>query len=233
MVGGRTVLVFRGASKKFGDHWALRGCDFAIPRQSIWALIGANGAGKTTCLRLAAGLEEPTEGIVTVAGIDIVRRRKEASSLIGFCPDVPFLYDFLTGEEFLRFLAGLWGLDPEVRENRIEKLLHVTGLSQSARRVIGEYSRGMRQKLGLAGALLHGPRLLLLDEPFTNVDGESEAEMKNLLRDFAREGGSVLFATHRMDLVRDLAEGYVHLAEGQVVNVVMQKNSTLRGGVEG
>lgn len=210
------MLIFDGVLKSFGEHRVLAGCTFSIPEGTIWGLVGPNGAGKTTTLRLAAGLDRPSAGTIRVGGRDPQCSSREVRALIGFCPDVPFAYEFLTGREFLRFVAGLWGLRGSVTDERCAALLHQFRLGPVADRLVREYSRGMRQKLGLAAAVLHGPRLLLLDEPFTNVDAESETVLHQWLSDFASRGGTVVFATHRMDLVSQLAERCLELHDGQV-----------------
>ncbi|MDN5293788.1 MAG: type transport system ATP-binding protein [Eubacteriales bacterium] len=210
------MLIFEGVSKSFGEHQVLIHCSFHLPAGQVWALVGPNGAGKTTTLRLAAGLLEPTSGKVWLDGHDVHTERDKVRPLIGFCPDAPFAYEFLTGREFLYFIGRLWKLPAAVVEERVEKVLCELNLEQAINRPIREYSRGMRQKLGFVVAVLHQPRLLLLDEPFTAVDAESERVMRKLLLDFVHKGGSVLFATHNMNLVEKLAVRCLRIQDGRI-----------------
>lgn len=210
------MLSFEGVSKSFGEHQVLINCSFHLPAGQVWALVGPNGAGKTTTLLLAAGLLEPTSGKVWLYGHDVHRDRDKVRPLIGFCPDVPFAYEFLTGREFLCFVGRLWKIPPAVVEERVKRVLCDLNLEQAINRPIREYSRGMRQKLGFIVAVLHQPRLLLLDEPFTAVDAESERVMRKLLLDFVHKGGSVLFATHNMNLVEKLADRCLRIQDGRI-----------------
>lgn len=216
------MLVFDKVSKSFGKHTVLTNCSFSLPARSVWALTGPNGAGKTTTLRLAAGLEGPSKGQILAEGHDVQAERESVRHLVGFSPDVPFAYEFLTGREFLQFVGRLWELPKTAVEDRTHGLLTQMCLDQMLDRPVREYSRGMRQKLGFVVAILHQPRLLLLDEPFTAVDLESRKVMLQWLYDFAMAGGSVLFATHDEELIRQLAQRVVHIVDHQFVISIVE-----------
>jgi ABC-type multidrug transport system, ATPase component len=227
------MLVFDTVSKSFGKHVVLTNCSFQLPAGSVWALVGPNGAGKTTTLRLAAGLENPSAGQVLVNGHNVQKERHAVQRLIGFCPDVPFAYEFLTGREFLHFVGRLWGLSRTVAEERIAEMLSRLGLDNMADRLVREYSRGMRQKLGFIAAVLHHPCVLLLDEPFTAVDAHSESVMCEWLRGYAQGGRSVLFATHNRELVRKLADKCLRLVNGHMVEEDVNAYTTFQQSAKG
>ncbi|MBE3557500.1 MAG: ABC transporter ATP-binding protein [Firmicutes bacterium] len=211
------MLVLENVTKRFGDHLVLSECNLTLPKGESWGLVGPNGVGKTTTLRLIAGLEAPTAGRILVDGHAIDQEPEKVHRLIGFCPDVPFAYPFLTGWEFLSFIGSLWRLPPEQAKADAEDLLERLGLAQAAHQLVETYSRGMLQKLGLITAVLHRPKLLLLDEPFTAVDAESRVAMLAWLRAFVKEGGTLFFATHDMELIRTLANKWVRIVDGHMV----------------
>ncbi len=172
---------------------------------------GENGAGKSTLLRMIAGLNEPTEGSIEIFGVP----NREALHEIGYMAHAPLLYDELDGMENLRFFARLYGIDTD---QPLTEALQRVGLDPALSRRVGEYSQGMRQRLSLARAIFHGPRLLLLDEPFSNVDPESALQIAKLLAAMRSGGNTILLVTHQVGLLANLAEEYLMLSHGQLVD---------------
>jgi ABC-2 type transport system ATP-binding protein len=191
--------------------------DLTVPRGSFFGLVGPNGAGKTTLLLMAVGLLRPTAGRSQVFGVDIWAAPNPAKDLMGVLPDGLAMPERLTGRELLTFLGQLRGLDPDTVAQRTEELLHVMGLTDAERTLVIDYSTGMRKKIGLATALLHRPRLLVLDEPFEAVDPVSAVTIKTILQRFVAAGGSVVLSSHMMALVEQLCDTVAIMAQGSVV----------------
>jgi ABC-type multidrug transport system ATPase subunit len=174
-------------------------------------LRGENGAGKSTLLRMIAGLNEPTEGSIHLFGIP----NKQALARMGYMAHAPLLYDELSGMENLRFFAQLYGIDSDAP---LAQAMERVGLDPALERRVGQYSQGMRQRLSLARAIFHGPQLLLLDEPFSNVDPDSALQIAKLLADMRSSGATILLVTHQVGLLANLADEYLMLSHGQLVD---------------
>ncbi|MFN3230320.1 MAG: ABC transporter ATP-binding protein, partial [Asticcacaulis sp.] len=175
-----------------GDKLAVDHIDLAIAPGTFYALLGPNGAGKTTTLRMVAGLLAPTSGSVSVFGIDALKDPEAAKRQIAWVPDEPLLYDKLTPLEYLEFIAGLWQVPGDVAKARAEELLTYLGLWENRAQRCETFSRGMKQKAALAGALLHDPQLLILDEPLTGLDAAASRDVKDLLQRKVRDGATVI-----------------------------------------
>ncbi|RJL30517.1 ABC transporter ATP-binding protein [Bailinhaonella thermotolerans] len=215
--GAAPALRVDGLHKAFGEHVAANRVSLTVQPGSFYGLVGPNGAGKTTTLSMAVGLQRPDAGRSLVFGVDVWRDPLAAKRLMGVLPDGLALPERLTGRELLTYLGTLSGLDPATVERRASELLDVMELSGSAERtLVIDYSTGMRKKIGLASALLHGPRLLVLDEPFEAVDPVSAATLKNILRRFVAGGGAVLLSSHVMALVEQLCDTVAVMAGGVV-----------------
>jgi ABC-2 type transport system ATP-binding protein len=210
------ALEIRGLVKRF-DRPAVSGLDLRIPAGEFYTLLGPNGAGKTTTLRMVSGLLRPDRGTITVFGIDALADPIEAKRIMAWIPDEPMLYDRLTPIEYLEFVAGLWGVDSRVAAARAQELLSLLGLSPHANERCDRFSKGMRQKVVLAGALVHEPKLVLLDEPFTGLDAGSARLVKEVLRQRVREGCSVIMTTHILDVAERLADRIGVMAQGALV----------------
>lgn len=207
-----------GLHKAFGEYTAVRHVDLTVARGSFYGLVGPNGAGKTTALSMAVGLLRPDEGRSLVFGVDVWAQPLPARRLLGVLPDGLALPERLTGRELLTYLGQLHGLGAATVAARTGELLDVLGLTGDAERtLVVDYSTGMRKKIGLAIALLHGPRLLVLDEPFEAVDPVSAATLKRILNRFVAGGGSVLLSSHVMALVEQLCDTVAVLAKGAVL----------------
>ncbi|HLU73848.1 MAG TPA: ABC transporter ATP-binding protein [Nonomuraea sp.] len=212
-----TALRAIGLRKAFGDHLAADDIHLTVPAGSFYGLVGPNGAGKTTTLAMAVGLLRPDAGRAEIFGVDVWRDTVRAKALIGVLPDGNALPERLTGREVLTYLGLLRGLEPDVVAERTDELLRVLELHTAERTLVIEYSTGMRKKIGLAVALLHAPRLLVLDEPFEAVDPVSAATIRTILRRFADGGGSVIISSHVMALVEQLCDHVGVISDGRVV----------------
>jgi ABC-2 type transport system ATP-binding protein len=210
------ALTLNALCKSFGrpavDHLCL-----CVQRGELYALLGPNGAGKTTTLRMIAGLLQPDAGSVQIFGIDLARDPAGAKQALAYLPDEPMLYDKLKPSEYLEFVAGLWGIKPEVAAPRALGLLEMLGLAPHAHELTEGFSRGMKQKLALAGALVHEPQLLILDEPLTGLDAAAARQVKNLLLEHVRRGGTVILTTHILDVAERLAERIGIIQSGRLI----------------
>jgi ABC-2 type transport system ATP-binding protein len=209
-----------GNLTKVFDKPAVDGLNLTIQAGEFYALLGPNGAGKTTTLKIIAGLLQPNAGSVKVFGIDALADPIAAKQLIAWVPDEPMIYDKLTPFEYLEFVAGLWGMDAPNAERRAGELIEWLGLGPNAHDRCQGFSRGMRQKVALAGALVHEPRLLILDEPLTGLDAGSARQVKEVLARRREDGVAVVMTTHILEVAERMAEriGVIHkgrmIAEG-------------------
>ena len=216
--GTRSNLVqVSGVSKSFGGKSALRNVSFSVPGGWICGLLGPNGAGKTTLFRLLMGILKATEGSLLIDGLDAFADRVEAMRLIGFLPDDPVFYSYLSGREVLELSAAMHGLHVGTTMERMAPLIGRLRMADDLGAYAEDYSRGMKKKLGLLLALLHRPKLLVLDEPTNGLDVEAMHLFYDLILDEARQGTTVLFSTHLMDHVAKLCSHVVVLNEGAVV----------------
>lgn len=214
--GAEPALALRGLHKAFGTKVAVDQVDLTVPRGSFFGLVGPNGAGKTTLLSMAVGLLRPDAGTAHLLGRDVWAEPMSAKSQLGVLPDGLAMPERLTGREVLTFIGQLRGLDPDVLAQRTQELLDVMGLGSEERTLVVDYSTGMRKKIGLATALLHNPRVLVLDEPFEAVDPVSATTLKVLLRRYVTHGGSVVLSSHVMSLVEQLCDTVAVMADGVV-----------------
>ncbi|WP_018349120.1 ABC transporter ATP-binding protein [Longispora albida] len=218
----------RGLVKKFGDKTAVAGVDLAVPAGSFFGLLGPNGAGKTTSLSMAVGLLRPDAGTAYVLGHDVWQDPTAAKKLLGVLPDAVRMFDRLTGLELLTYTGLLRGMPNDEISARATELLAVLGLSDARGTLVVDYSAGMKKKIGLACALLHAPKLLVLDEPFEAVDPVSAATIRDILNKYVRSGGTVIFSSHVMEVVERLCSHVAILADG-VIKVVGTLDE-VRGG---
>ena len=205
-----------GVGKSFGAKEALRGVSFSVPAGQVCGLLGANGAGKTTLFRLLMGILKASEGALLVDGRDAFEDRVATKRLIGFLPDEPVFYSYLSGRETLELSAAMHGLDARAAVDRLAPLAERLRLHGELGAYAEDYSRGMKKKLGLLLALLHRPRLLVLDEPSSGLDVEATRLFHDLIAEQAAEGTTVLFSTHLMDQVERLCSDVVVLGGGTV-----------------
>jgi ABC-2 type transport system ATP-binding protein len=196
---------------------AVAGIDLSIAPGEFYGLLGPNGAGKTTTLRMLAGLLKPDAGSIHIGGVDMLADPRAAKSLIAWLPDEPMLYDKLTVAEYLEFIAGLWGVDPSRAERSAQELLERVDLWPHRHERCESFSRGMKQKAALVGALIHDPRLLILDEPLTGLDAAIAREVKDLLLERARLGCTVILTTHIMDVAERLVDRVGIIQSGRLI----------------
>ena len=206
-----------GVTKSFGTKVAVKNVSFAVPSGQICGLLGPNGAGKTTLFRLLMGILKATEGSLLVDGRDAFEDRVEVKRLIGFLPDEPIFYSYLSGRELLELSAAMHGLDVRATMARITPVIARLRLAEDIDNYAEDYSRGMKKKLGLLLAMLHEPKLLVLDEPTNGLDVESTRLFYDLIFETARQGTTVLFSTHLMDHVTRLCSHAVIINEGTLV----------------
>lgn len=211
------ALELRGLTKRFGAKVAVDAIELIVPQGSFYGLVGPNGAGKTTTLSMATGLLRPDGGVSLVHGIDVWQHPLEAKRMIGNLADGVDLFDRLTGEQLITYTGMLFGLDRETVRVRVGDLLRLLDLEASAGTQVSDFSAGMTKKIALACALVHSPRLLVLDEPFESVDPVSAANIRDILEGFVRGGGTVVVSSHSMDLVQRMCDHVAIVAAGRVM----------------
>ena len=210
------ALRLSGLRKSFGRP-AVDGLDLTVRRGELYALLGPNGAGKTTTLRMVTGLLAPDAGDVQVLGIDLARDPAGAKRGMAYLPDDPLLYGKLRPTEYLEFVAGLWGIRAQDAEPRARRLLDWLDLTKHAHELTEGFSRGMKQKLALAGALIHEPELLILDEPLTGLDAAAARQVKDLLVSHVEQGGTVILTTHILEVAERLAQRIGIIRQGRLI----------------
>ena len=206
------VIKFESATKKYGDAMALDQLSLEVYSGELFGFLGPNGAGKTTAMKLASGLIKPTSGKTFIAGYDVQIEPLKAKRSVGFVPDTPYLYDSLTGREFLHFCAGLYRIGHYQTVRRVVELLDMFGIGDWIDKRTGEYSHGMKQRIVLASAFLHNPEIILIDEPMVGLDPGGIWLMKKTLRDFCKNGGAVFLSTHNLSDAEELCNrvGIIH-----------------------
>jgi ABC-2 type transport system ATP-binding protein len=210
------VIQLKGLSKKYGDFVALSDVDLVVPRGTLFGLLGPNGAGKTTALRIIAGILQPSSGSTIVGGFDIQKEPEQAKSRLGFIPDRPFLYEKLTGAEFLRFVAGLYGQNGTGVDKRIDELLSLWELTAWRDELLEAYSHGMRQKLIISSALIHRPEVIVVDEPLVGLDPKAARLLKDVFRGFVERGGTILMSTHTLEVAEALCDRIAIIQDGRI-----------------
>jgi ABC-2 type transport system ATP-binding protein len=211
------LVDIQGVKKTFGEKTALKNISFSVPSGQVCGLLGPNGAGKTTLFRLLMGILKATEGKLFVDGLDAFRDRVEVKRLIGFLPDEPVFYSYMSGNEVLQLSAAMHGLDVKQTMSRLEPLIEELRLTDEIHNYAEEFSRGMKKKLGLLLALLHEPKLLVLDEPTNGLDVESTHLFYDLISEISSQGTTVLFSTHLLDQVTRLCSHTVIINQGTLV----------------
>lgn len=224
------MIEIRGLAKSYGEFPALRGIDLHVADGELYTFLGPNGAGKTTTIKILTGLIRPTAGSAKIDGLDVVREAVDVKRRIGYVPDTPYLYDKLSAHEYLRLLAGLHGLERDVFERRSAELLAAFGLGDRVDGIIEDFSHGMRQKLAFAGAFLHGPTTVIIDEPWVGLDPRSVRDVIEFLKARNAEGVTVLMSTHSLAIAERIADrvGIIHggrlIAEGTVAELLQRRH---------
>jgi len=211
------ALSFRGLAKRFGSKIAVDGISLDVPAGSFFGIVGPNGAGKTTTLSMATGLLRPDFGTAVVHGVDVWAQPLEAKKLMGILPDGVRLFDRLSGEQLVTYAGLLRGMARDVVAARVGELLAALDLSQDAGTLVVDYSAGMTKKIALASALIHAPKVLVLDEPFESVDPVSAANIRDILDRYVATGGTVIVSSHVMDLVQRMCDHVAVVAAGRIL----------------
>jgi ABC-2 type transport system ATP-binding protein len=228
------MIELKNLTKRYGDLVAVNGLNLSIARGEIFGFIGPNGAGKTTTLRMMGGVLAPTGGSVIIDGMDMAVEPERVKRNIGFIPDRPFLYEKLTGKEFLRFTADLFGMKDGTFQEKSDRVLKQFALDDWADELIESYSHGMKQRLIMSAAILHDPRVIIVDEPMVGLDPAGVRMIKGLFRDLAREGTTLFMSTHTLALAEDVCDriGIIHkgvlIATGTVEE--LRKRAQVREG---
>ena len=210
------MIELTGLTKRYGTFTAVNGIDLAVPRGELFGFLGPNGAGKTTTLRMIAGILRPTAGTVRIGGIDLARDAVAAKRLLGFIPDRPFIYEKLTGAEFLAFVAGLFSQrGPEIAR-RGDELLELFDLAEWRDELVESYSHGMRQKLIIASAFVHRPAVIVVDEPMVGLDPKAARILKELFREYVRRGHTIMMSTHTLEVAQSLCDRIAIIQRGEI-----------------
>ena len=210
------MIQLRALTKRYGSFTAVDAIDLEVPRGQLFGFLGPNGAGKTTTLRMIAGILRPTSGHVLIGGVDIAAEPAAAKAKLGFIPDRPFIYEKLTGAEFLRFVAGLYDQEGPVVERRLAELLELFDLSEWKDELVESYSHGMRQKLIISSAFLHRPEVIVVDEPMVGLDPKAARILKDLFREYTRRGHTIMMSTHTLEVAESVCDRIAIIQNGKI-----------------
>ena len=213
------MIRFDDVSKSYGRTEAVRRLTLAVGEGELFGFLGPNGAGKTTTIKMATGMLRPSAGSITVAGWDVYQQGRQARALMGYVPDQPYIYEKLTGREFLQFVADLYELDARASRPRADELLALFELDGEAETLVEGYSHGMRQKLVIASVLIHEPRVIFLDEPTTALDPKSARMVKEILRALCARGITVFMSTHIMEIAERMCDRVAIIDHGRVTAI--------------
>jgi len=217
------VIKIENLVKKYQSLLAVDGLDLDIPKGQLFGFLGPNGAGKTTTIKLLMGLLKPTSGSISIGGVNVHDDPVRAKAMVGYIPDRPYIYNKLTGMEYLEFIADLYSMERPLARSRATKFLEFFGLNDFAHELIEGYSHGMKQKLIISGALIHAPQVLIVDEPMVGLDPRGARQVKDLFRDLCREGITVFMSTHSLGI----AEAMCHR-----VGIILKGKMVAEGSVE-
>ena len=211
------MIEIRGVRKEYGGKTAVDTLDLSIPAGEMFAYLGPNGAGKTTTIKMMCGLLRPTVGTIEIGGFDVATQGDQARRLLSYVPDQPYLYEKLTGREFLHFIADLYGFPRAEQKPRVAEMISLFRLEEFVDILTEKYSHGMRQRTVFAAALLHKPRVLIVDEPTVGLDPRSIRLLKDLLREEAGRGTTVFLSTHSLDIAEELADRIGIIEHGKMI----------------
>ncbi len=204
-------------TKRYGSFTAVNGIDLAIRKGELFGFLGPNGAGKTTTFRMIAGIILPTTGSIEIGGVDLGRQPLVAKRRLGYIPDRPFVYDKITGAEFLRFVAALYNAEDATLERRIDELLDLFELAPWKHQLTESYSHGMRQKLIIASAFVHRPEVIVVDEPMVGLDPKGARLLKDMFREYVDRGGTVLMSTHTLEVAESMCDRIAIMQGGRIL----------------
>lgn len=212
-----TSISIEKVAKNYGNVWALNGVNTTIERGEVRGLLGANGSGKSTLMKIILGLVRPDNGMVTVEGVNPVENPIPVRQIVGYVPESPRLYDFLSGIEYLDFVADLHGLETDVKKQRVDEYLSAFDLKEQGNDLISGYSLGMRQKIAISAALIHKPRVLILDEALNGLDPRTAKIVKDTIIKLSTDGVTVLFSTHVLEIAEAICQKITILDKGRVL----------------
>lgn len=219
--------------KQFGNLVAVDGINLEVHSGEVFGFLGPNGAGKTTTIKMMAGLMKPTSGKVVIDGWDLAEHPSRAKKVVGFIPDRPFLYEKLTALEFLRFIAGLYNVSSNGVEGKIDYLFGLFGLTDWRHELIESFSHGMKQRLVMASALVHQPKLIIVDEPMVGLDPKGAKLVKDVFRGFCARGGTIFMSTHTLEIAEEVCDRIAIIQEGKIIAVGGMKELRERAGSNG
>jgi ABC-2 type transport system ATP-binding protein len=210
------MIELTALTKRYGSFTAVDALDLHVPKGELFGFLGPNGAGKTTTLRMIAGILRPTAGSVRISGLDVAADPIAAKRILGFIPDRPFIYEKLTGIEFLRFVAGLYSQDGKDIEHRSRELLALFDLEEWRDELVESYSHGMRQKLIISSALVHKPDVIVVDEPMVGLDPKAARILKDLFREYVRRGHTIMMSTHTLEVAETMCDRIAIIQAGKI-----------------
>ena len=213
------MIRLEALTKRYGAHEAVRNLSLHVPAGELFGFLGPNGAGKTTTIKMIAGLLRPTSGRIEIAGHALASHPVEAKGALGFIPDRPFLYEKLSALEFMRFVAGIYGFDVGALNGRIDELLELVELHQVRSQLIESFSHGMKQRLVMASAFLHQPKVMVVDEPMVGLDPRGARLIKQVFRDYCDSGHSVFVSTHTLEVAQELCDRIGIILRGELVAI--------------
>ena len=211
------MLKLTNLTKKFGNFTAVNNINLEIKAGDFFGFLGQNGAGKTTTIKMITGLYTPTLGTVQVDGYDIQKDHIEAKKLIGYIPDQPFLYEKLTGREFLYFCGGINNIEKNIVKNKIDETIEQLNIDDWIDKRSEEYSQGMKQRISIASALLHNPKLIIVDEPMVGLDPQSALIIKNVLKERAEKGAAIFMSTHSLNVAEEICSRIGIIKDGKMI----------------
>ncbi|MBU1096071.1 MAG: ABC transporter ATP-binding protein [Bacteroidetes bacterium] len=211
------MLKLESLSKKFNSFTAVDNINICLNKGELFGFLGPNGAGKTTTIKMIVGLFKPTEGSIYIDGVNISTNNVEAKRKIGYIPDQPYLYDKLTGKEFLLFCGGLFDVDKNKLKQKIEELIELLKIENWLNKRTEEYSQGMRQRISIASALLHDPPLVVIDEPMIGLDPQSTHIIKNVFKEYVKSGRSIFMSTHSLNVAEEISSRVCIINRGKII----------------
>ncbi len=214
------VISLENLRKCFGETVAVDCLNLEIDSREIFGFLGPNGAGKTTTIKMITGLIKPTDGRVLVSGLDVQKTPEKAKRLMGYIPDTPYIYDRLTGREFLNLVGGLYDMPGDLVRSRIDWLFELFGVDSWGDDFAGEYSHGMRQKIVMASALLHDPDIIIIDEPMVGLDPQSQRLVKDVFLELVKRGKTVFMSTHTLSVAAELCTRIGLLSHGELIEIL-------------
>jgi len=214
---GMEGIALESVKKSFGDKVAVRDLTFSVSPGEIHGLLGPNGSGKSTTMKMIMGIVKPEAGKINVWGVDVLRQPVEAKRLVGYVPEFPYLYEYLTASEYLDFVGTAYHIDLKTRRERVDELLEALQMHEHINEVMSGFSQGMRQKIAFTAALLHRPKALILDEPLNGLDPRSARIVKDILQRLAGEGATIIFSTHVLEIAEAVCGRITILNEGSLI----------------